>query len=142
VAYALGGSVAESSGGIRHGLDLAVMPFFFRAKSTDPEPEHKKPQYDYVLGASGLLGFGKTPSYIGLDFGVGEDGGSLFPMGIYKGFGPALRFPKDGMPTGFGGQGRFSCDILFVQVGLRFMLLWGRESSEFVTLVSLGVGRF
>jgi hypothetical protein len=132
-AYAFGGSVAQSGSGFRHGLDLAVMPFFFVNKS-----EKNK---DYAFGASGLVGFGATPSYLALDFGLGDASG-IFPMGNYRGLGPVVRFPKGDEPPGFGGEVRLAFDILCVEVGLRSMLLWGRDASEWLTLFSAGLGRF
>jgi hypothetical protein len=140
VAYALGGSVAQSDGGFRHGLDLAVMPLFF-VTAPNSETKRTKSKNDYALGASGLVGFGDTPSYVALDIGFG-DSSPNFPAGTYRGIGPVFRFPKGDHSSGFGGEVRLAFDILFVEVGLRSMVVWGRESSEWITACSLGLGRF
>ncbi len=137
VGYAFGGALAADDSGFRHGLDFAFMPVLFAVEHRSARDSISS-EVGYVLGLSGIYGFGETSSYLALDFGRAAH--SLF--GAFAGFGPVYRFPKDERRAGYGGEGRVAFDVVLLELGFRLLVLGGKDSSEVSALFSAGLGRF
>jgi len=137
VGYAIGGSVAETNAGLRHGLDLAFLPILAVTLRGSGIQSFQSVS-GIAIGPSMLLGFGDTPNYLGLDIGYGAS--SI--LGFFVGAGPVYRFGFDAMREGYGLEGRLAFDFLFIDSGLRLMTLYGEQSSEIAGTVFVGVGRF
>lgn len=137
LGYALGGGLAVDDGGFRHGLDFALMPVLFATKS-GAGPHSLESVSGYTAGLSGIYGFGRTSSYLALDFGPAASSMG----GGFAGVGVVYRFPKDERTAAYGVEGRVALDVLFVQIGLRLILVGSSHSSEANLLFSVGVGRF
>jgi len=135
--YAIGGAAAQTNAGLRHGLDLAFMPYLL-VTGRGGGRDSVSSDYGYTLGPSAFIGFGDTPNYLAFDFGCA--GSSL--IGAFAGVGPVYRFPFEKMPAGYGFEGRLAFDFLLIDSGLRMMTLFGDHSSEFVATLFLGLGRF
>ena len=134
LGYGLGGGLGNERGGFRHGLDLALLPVFV-SKHQSSRIESWK---GYAFGASGMVGLGDTPTFLGPDFAYG----SSSIGGVSGGGALVYRFKKERCPAGFGISGRATLDFLFIQTGLRLTLLTGGGTTEGIVTLSLGVGRF
>lgn len=129
LAYAVGSAEATDRSGVSHGLDAAlVIPWHDMGDRV-------------AFGASGLWGFGPTPSYIELDAGFAPNGADHPFASTFLGGGPVVRLPKDGRGFGYGLGLRLAHDIYFFNVGLRALLTYGDDSTNGTFLLSVGLGR-
>ena len=92
----------------------------------------------YTLGASGILGIGRTPSYAALEFGSV----ATSALEAFAGGGAVYRFPSAQKGGGVGVEGRVNLNVTLLNAGVRLMLIAGDGSSEAVLLAGLGLGRF
>jgi len=137
VGYAIGGSFAQQNSGLRHGLDLALLPQLLLVHH-DGGGQGVESSSGLALGPSAIIGFGRTPDYLAFDFGYGLS----TIVGGFVGAGPVYRFSSSWMPKGFGFEGRLAFDVLLCVAGLRIMNVFGDHSSEFAAMLFLGAGRF
>ncbi len=137
VGYSIGGSFAQQDSGLRHGLDLALLPKLFFLHH-DGGGQGFESSSGLALGPSAIIGFGRTPDYLAFDFGYGLS----TIVGGFAGGGPVYRFSSSRMPQGFGFEGRLAFDVLLCDAGLRIMNVVGDHSSEFAAMFFLGAGRF
>jgi len=129
--------MALRTSGWRHGIDLALMPVLF-CTTRRAARDSVSSDFGYTLGASGIIGMGRTPSYVALEFG------SAVPaaLGTFAGVGVVYRFPSDERSGGAGVEGRINLNTALLNAGVRLMLIGGDKPSEAVLLASLGLGRF
>lgn len=140
VAYTIGGSIAGTNAGFRQGLDLATMPVVLcgwregggggsLTMSTDQA---------HVLGISGVIGSGRTPNYLAVNYGRGAStlAGAAAEAGLVH------RFATDVMAAGNGLDLRANFDLILVQLGLHVMIVGVNGPWETMIAATIGIGRF
>jgi hypothetical protein len=93
------------------------------------------PSTGLLVGASGLLGIGSSPSYALAEGGYGRDS-SLAALGVFVGVGSRL---SSGMAPVLGL--RANLDVLLVNLGLRTLVSL-EQSPDVLLCATLGVGRY
>ncbi len=132
VAYGIGGAVGKT-GGFRQNLDLAfVIGKFDVTGNSGHMPSTSR---GWIVGTSGVLGFGKYPSFATLEIGRARD--NAFAA-IAATIGPAFRVD----PTfGAGLQGRVHADLALINVGARVVAIFG-PVPDLQLCFTVGLGRF
>jgi hypothetical protein len=131
-AYGLGGGVGKAAG-VRQNLDLALVIGQFNV--TGNSGHMPSTSRGWIVGTSGILGFGTYPSFGALEIGRARDNAFV---AIAATVGPAFRLD----PTfGAGLQGRVHADFVLVNVGARVIATIG-PVPDLQLCFTIGLGRF
>lgn len=132
-AYAVGPAVGDRPGG-RQGFDLGAVGAYGPPSNGDSSGMPARSDV-LLFGANALLGFGKYPSYVGGEFGIGGDNGFT---GGFATVGPVARLD----PTpGAGAAVRLGGDAMLLEVTLHLIAVLVPDR-DLVFAFTFGLGRF
>lgn len=138
LSYGLGAAVVPGAveTGFRHHLELAAAlgPAKDRLSLGNSVTGSNAPTTGLLFGASGLLGFGSSPSYGLVEAGYGS--GSLAALGSLLAFGARL---QSGVTPVVGLRG--NADVLLLNVGVRTLMSFERKPDLFIGF-TIGLGRY
>jgi hypothetical protein len=136
VVYAIGGAFAPQQAGLRQNLDIDLALGWYERRGSSIGLLDTN--LGTVLAPWAAVGFGKYPTFAGVEYGIGNDATIAGASGAV---GPVVRFGSDRFDKGAGLSAHATGDMMTIQAGVRVIaILTYPQEAQFT--FTIGFGRF